>query len=105
MGCCEGMQRLADFPYLGGFLFSGLPRVARYCVPGGVRVVSKLSSHPRKAVMTDDLHKAHMEPSELAIRSWHDGENLRSALDKRRFTMRTAPRTPLLPSSFARSSR
>jgi hypothetical protein len=35
---------LANPPYLSGFLFSGMLRVAPYCVPGGVRVVSY---HPR----------------------------------------------------------
>jgi hypothetical protein len=34
------LQRLANPAYLGGFLFSGLLRVAPYCVPGGIRVVS-----------------------------------------------------------------
>jgi hypothetical protein len=35
------LQRLANPAYLGGFLFSGLLRVAPYCVPGGIRVVSR----------------------------------------------------------------
>ena len=34
------MQRFADFAYLSRFLFSTLPRVAPYFVPGGLRVVS-----------------------------------------------------------------
>jgi hypothetical protein len=38
---CRGLQRLANPAYLGGFLFSGLLRVAPYCVPGGIRVVSR----------------------------------------------------------------
>src|SRR5215208_8415508 len=37
---CRGMQGVAEPPYLGGFLFSGLLSVAPYCVPGGIRVVS-----------------------------------------------------------------
>jgi hypothetical protein len=34
------VHRLANPAYLKGFLFSGLLRVAPYCVPGGIRVVS-----------------------------------------------------------------
>jgi len=34
------LQEVAKPAYLGGFLCSGLLRVAPYCVPGGVRVVS-----------------------------------------------------------------
>ena len=37
---CSGVQRIANDAYLGDFLFSGLLRVAPYCVPGGIRVVS-----------------------------------------------------------------
>ena len=37
---CRGVQRVANPAYLSGFLFSGLLRVAPYCVPGGIRVVS-----------------------------------------------------------------
>ena len=36
------MHRLANTPYLSRSLFSALPSVAPYCVPGGVRVVSKV---------------------------------------------------------------
>jgi glyoxylase-like metal-dependent hydrolase (beta-lactamase superfamily II) len=38
---CGGVHGVANAAYLGDFLFSGLLRVARYCVPGGIRVVSK----------------------------------------------------------------
>src|SRR5918994_594247 len=34
------VDRLADVAYLDRFPFSGLPRVARYCARGGVKVVS-----------------------------------------------------------------
>jgi hypothetical protein len=37
---CRGLHGLANPAYLKGILFSGLLRVAPYCVPGGVRVVS-----------------------------------------------------------------
>jgi hypothetical protein len=37
---CSGLHGLANCAYLGGFLFPRLLRVAPYCVPGGVRVVS-----------------------------------------------------------------
>jgi hypothetical protein len=42
---CRGVQGVANPAYLSHFLFSGLPCVAPYCVPGGVRVVS-MSSAP-----------------------------------------------------------
>ena len=34
------MQGFANPAYLRGFLFSALPSVAPYCIPGGVKVVS-----------------------------------------------------------------
>src|SRR5919107_5837214 len=37
---CGGVQRIANAAYLEGFLFPALLRVAPYCVPGGIRVVS-----------------------------------------------------------------
>jgi hypothetical protein len=37
---CRGLHGLAKPTYLKGFLFSGLHRVAPYCAPGGIRVVS-----------------------------------------------------------------
>ena len=39
-GRCRVLQPLAELPYLSRFLFSALPCVAQYCVPGGVGVVS-----------------------------------------------------------------
>src|SRR5918998_325899 len=36
----NALQSLAYLAYLKGILFSGLLRVAPYCVPGGVEVVS-----------------------------------------------------------------
>src|SRR5687767_13905932 len=38
---CRGLQRAAIPPYLKGFPFSTLLRIAPYCVPGGIRVVSE----------------------------------------------------------------
>jgi hypothetical protein len=37
---CGGLHRNANPAFLGGFLCSGLLRVAPYCAPGGIRVVS-----------------------------------------------------------------
>jgi hypothetical protein len=37
---CSWLHRFANPAYLGGFLCSGLLRVAPYCARGGVRVVS-----------------------------------------------------------------
>jgi hypothetical protein len=49
--CCRGLHRDAIPAYLSRLLFSGLPSVAQYCVPGGIRVVSEASvwrrSNPR----------------------------------------------------------
>jgi hypothetical protein len=36
----QGLARTCKSPILSGFLFSSLPWVAPYCVPGGIRVVS-----------------------------------------------------------------
>jgi hypothetical protein len=38
---CRGVHGFANAAYLSRFLFSALLRVAPYCVPGGIRVVSK----------------------------------------------------------------
>jgi hypothetical protein len=38
--CCRGLHRNANPAYLSRLLFSGLPSVAPYCAPGGIRVVS-----------------------------------------------------------------
>src|SRR5215208_4165827 len=37
---CRGVQRVANAAFLRHFLCSGLLRVAPYCVPDGIRVVS-----------------------------------------------------------------
>src|SRR5215204_5593968 len=39
---CRGLHGFGKPAYLGGFLCCGLLRVAPYCVPGGIRVVSRL---------------------------------------------------------------
>jgi hypothetical protein len=39
----------ANPPYLSLFLFSALPLVARYCVPGGVRMVSEVAGFASSA--------------------------------------------------------
>ena len=37
---CRGLHEFANTAYVSRFLFSGLLRVAPYCVPDGIRVVS-----------------------------------------------------------------
>jgi hypothetical protein len=37
---CRGVQGVAKPAFLGGFLCCGLLRVAPYCAPSGIRVVS-----------------------------------------------------------------
>ena len=39
--CYRGLQGVANAAYLEGFPFPALLRVAPYCVPDGIRVVSK----------------------------------------------------------------
>ena len=43
--CCRGLRGLAIPAYLGGFLCSALLRIAPYCAPAGIRVVSILPSY------------------------------------------------------------
>src|SRR5215211_4893959 len=44
---CRGLPGVANPAFLGGFLFSGLLRVAPYCAPGGIRVVSISPPRPQ----------------------------------------------------------
>ncbi len=50
-GVAEVSTGLASSGYPSRFPFPALPRVAPYCVPGGVRVVSKSSAHLRSAAI------------------------------------------------------
>jgi hypothetical protein len=52
---CRGLLRLANPAYLKGFLFPGLLRVAPYCVPSGIRMVSISPSYP-------PLPEAYLDP-------------------------------------------
>jgi hypothetical protein len=54
--CYRGVQGIANPAFQKGFLFSGLLRVAQYCVPGGIRVVS-ISPFP-----------GHCEPPRTTLR-------------------------------------
>ena len=47
---CRGLLRAANPAFLQGFLFCGLPIVAPYCAPDGIRVVSISPSHPPRSV-------------------------------------------------------
>jgi hypothetical protein len=52
------LRSIANPPYLSGFLFSSLLRVAPYCVPGGVR------SGVNTTIVTGDIGShAHHYPS------------------------------------------
>jgi hypothetical protein len=58
---CRGLQRLANAAYLEGFPFPALLRVARYCVPGGIRVASTeawLLHDPAGAWHTPEVRRA-----------------------------------------------
>ena len=48
---CRGLQRLANPAYLSRNPFPALLRVAPYCAPGGVRVVSIASSYSPNAIV------------------------------------------------------
>ena len=59
-----GLQRPDAQSLLGRFLFSGLPPVAPYCVPGGVRVVS--SGLGSQALAGSDSAYANAKRAEYA---------------------------------------
>src|SRR5215216_1109225 len=82
---CRGVQRLANPAYLKGFLFSALLRVAPYCVPGGIRVVSMSPSYRSST-------KSSLRFSSVVAQG---------AATKRRAP---AASSPLLPSSVRRSA-
>jgi hypothetical protein len=50
------LPEVANTAYLKGFLFSGLPCVAPYCVPGGVRLVSRVSGLRVVGSIADQFH-------------------------------------------------
>src|SRR5215216_2713527 len=52
---CRGLHKLANRAFLKGFVLSGLLCVAPYCVPGGVRVVSKLPANLRCTAVNDSF--------------------------------------------------
>jgi hypothetical protein len=56
------MQGIANPAYLGGFLLSGLLRVAPYCVPGDVRVVSEIREYSAKSPSQTDLRLLFYNP-------------------------------------------
>jgi hypothetical protein len=76
---CRGLHGLANLAFLSLFLFSGLPRVAPYCVPGGVRMVSIAASRAGDSVFTGGTRRhrgrspfscqtpARVEPSSLSF--------------------------------------
>jgi hypothetical protein len=49
----RGVQGVANPSFLKGFPFSTLLRIALYCVPGGVRVVSIAPSYLPNTVVHD----------------------------------------------------
>jgi hypothetical protein len=49
---CRGLLGVASAACLSRFLFCGLPSVAPYCVPGGVRVVSTCLRKSRQDIRT-----------------------------------------------------
>ncbi len=59
---CRDLHRLANTAFLGQFLFPALPRVALYCVPGGVGVVS-IEAHSCLTIVK--VSPTPTEPSKL----------------------------------------
>ena len=55
------MHCLGNRPYLGGFLFCGLHCVAPYCVPGGIRVVSKEAQRCFTMVLARSTHAKYVQ--------------------------------------------
>ena len=56
---CRGLHEVANPAFLSRFLCSGLLRVAPYCVPGGIRVVSTAPrSRPPQALASPWLASA-----------------------------------------------
>jgi hypothetical protein len=67
---CRGLHRLANPPFLSGFLCSGLPRVAPYCAPGGVRAVSNARGLRRRSLVLDRrvrMEKSHQQPVKFTL--------------------------------------
>ena len=60
--CCRGLPSVAEPAYLRGFDFSGLPCVASYCVPSGVRVVSEIREYSAKVPSQTDLRLLFYNP-------------------------------------------
>jgi hypothetical protein len=56
------VQRIVNAAYLAGFPFSGLLRVAPYCVPGDIRVVSEIRAYSAKVPSQTDLRLLFYNP-------------------------------------------
>jgi len=53
---CSGLPKVANTAFLSRFLFSGLPCVAPYCAPGGVRVVSEVHRSRVAGPFANQIH-------------------------------------------------
>jgi hypothetical protein len=62
------LPRVASPGYLSQFLYPGLPCVAAYCAPSGVRVVSKVPRRPYP-----ELEKASLSQRAALIRLLYSG--------------------------------
>ena len=54
---CSGLHRVAHPAYLSRILFSAMPCVASYCVPGGVRVVSEAGGWHLSDPLASEIRK------------------------------------------------
>ena len=65
---CRGVHGIANPAYPGGFLFSGLLRVAPYCVPGGIRAVSE-NGGLGAAAFADQIRRVRLRSSMSLVSS------------------------------------
>src|SRR5215211_3975765 len=76
-----GVQELANAAYLSGFLCSELLRVAPYCVPGGIRVISTAPFSGRRAPLSQISlrHRSRNHAEDLALRRTVGSESAQAA--------------------------
>src|SRR5215208_1635484 len=93
---CRGVQGVANPAYLRGIPFPRLQRVAPYCVPGGVRMVSISPSYLDKGSLVLVLRPSSQGNQEPQRRSTAASHLTVGCLSNKLYRLRESARYPFL---------